>query len=156
MYVGIDPGPERSALVWFDGERVTAVEPDLANDAVLTRIYESMANCERIAVEGFVPYGSRIGHESIRTIELIGVCVFLGAVKITRKQAMLNLCGVQSAGDAQIRDALIERFGPGKAAAIGKKKTPGPLYGVSNHAWPALAVAVTYYDLDRAEAGHAA
>ena len=30
-----------------------------------------------------------------------------------------------------------------KDAAIGKKATPGPLYGVKSHAWAALAVAIT-------------
>ena len=45
-----------------------------------------------------------------------------------------------------IRQALIDRFG-GKEKAIGLKKTPGPLYGISSHAWAALALAITYSDL---------
>jgi hypothetical protein len=41
------------------------------------------------------------------------------------------------AKDANIRQALIDRFG-----AVGTKKMPGPLFGVSSHYWAALAVAV--------------
>jgi len=33
-------------------------------------------------------------------------------------------------------------YGGTRDAAVGTKKTPGPLYGVSGHAWQALAVAV--------------
>jgi len=50
------------------------------------------------------------------------------------------------AKDANIRQALIDRYGPGKDKAIGQKKTPGPLYGFKSHEWAALAVAVTWMD----------
>ncbi|MBV8782506.1 MAG: hypothetical protein JO353_14005, partial [Phycisphaerae bacterium] len=50
------------------------------------------------------------------------------------------------AKDGNIRQALIDRFGPTKERAIGKKKSPGPLYGMSGDCWSALAVAVTYAD----------
>ena len=50
------------------------------------------------------------------------------------------------AKDANVRAALIDRFGPSKRKAIGLKATPGPLYGVHSHMWSALAVAVTYGD----------
>jgi len=37
---------------------------------------------------------------------------------------------------------LIDRYGTTRAAAVGNKKTPGPLYGISGHKWAALAVGV--------------
>jgi hypothetical protein len=40
------------------------------------------------------------------------------------------------AKDANIRQALIDKLG-----AVGTKKAPGPLYGISGHLWAALAVA---------------
>ena len=52
-------------------------------------------------------------------------------------------------GDPQIRAALIDKFpatGGGKTPQIGTKAKPGPLYGMKNHCWPALAVAVTYLE----------
>jgi hypothetical protein len=42
--------------------------------------------------------------------------------------------------DAQIREAMIELHGGTKAAAVGTKKAPGPLYGVTGHAWQALGL----------------
>jgi hypothetical protein len=48
--------------------------------------------------------------------------------------------------DAIIRQVLIDRFGPGKDKAIGKKKTPGPLFGIVGDQWAALALAVTFAD----------
>jgi hypothetical protein len=68
--------------------------------------------------------------------------------RLERAEVKRRLCGQTRAKDANVRQALIDRFGgvDGKAAAIGRKSAPGPLYGVSSHLWAALAVAVTYAD----------
>jgi hypothetical protein len=58
----------------------------------------------------------------------------------------MHLCGNTRAKDGNIRQALLDRFGPGKAIACGTKKQPGPLYGVSKDVWQALALAVTWSD----------
>jgi hypothetical protein len=50
------------------------------------------------------------------------------------------------AKDANIRQALIDRFGGSKEAAIGTIKRQGPLYGVKGHEFAALAVAVTWIE----------
>lgn len=50
-----------------------------------------------------------------------------------------------AAKDANVRQALINRFG-GKDAAIGRKAAPGPLYGISRDMRSALAIAVTGHD----------
>jgi hypothetical protein len=41
---------------------------------------------------------------------------------------------------------MIDRFGPGKEKAIGRKATPGPLYGVKKDIWSALAIACYHLD----------
>ena len=74
-----------------------------------------------------------------------------GYTLVYRKDVKLHLCGDLRAKDANIRQALIDLFGPGKERAIGKKKTPGPLYGIRKHEWSALAVAVTYHDRAKLE-----
>ena len=61
----------------------------------------------------------------------------------------LALCGSARATDANLRAALLDRYG-GSGRAIGTRKAPGPLYGVKSHAWAALALAVTV-QLERAE-----
>ena len=62
----------------------------------------------------------------------------------------LHLCHSARATDANIREALLDRYGPGKEKAVGRKAAPGPLFGVSKDIWSALAVAVTFSD-QRAE-----
>lgn len=61
---------------------------------------------------------------------------------LPRRAVKLALCGDSRAKDANIRQALIDRFGG--SAAIGRKAAPGPLYGISRDVWSALAIAVTY------------
>jgi hypothetical protein len=99
--------------------------------------------------------------------------VFRGPVK-------LHLTGKMNSKDANVRQALIDRFG-GDSKAIGGKKCstchgkgwrgrqhdpcqagviddgtcwesiPGPLYGVTSHAWAALALACYWVDEARPE-----
>ena len=59
---------------------------------------------------------------------------------------MVHLCHDSRAKDTNIRQALLDLFpraGGGATPQVGTKGKPGPLYGVSSHAWPALAVAIT-------------
>jgi len=67
-------------------------------------------------------------------------------VWLMRKTVAAHLCNTSRANDSNIRQALIDRFGPGREKAIGTKKNPGPLYGIKKDLWSALAVAVTYAD----------
>ena len=46
--------------------------------------------------------------------------------------------------DAMVRAALIELHGGTRQVAIGTKQNPGPLHGVSSHAWQALGVVATH------------
>jgi len=56
---------------------------------------------------------------------------------VFRKDVKIQLCQSMRAKDANIRQSLLDRFGP-----VGTKKVPGPLFGVKSHIWSALAVAV--------------
>ena len=53
-------------------------------------------------------------------------------------------CARKGNKDSLVRAALIEMHGGDKSAAGGNKKNPGPLHGVSSHAWQALGVVVTH------------
>lgn len=73
--------------------------------------------------------------------------------RLTRDDVKRHLCGrTAKVGDPNIRAALIDRFGGigGKDAAVGRKGAPGPLYGIAADAWAALAVGVTWLDLEAA------
>jgi len=64
--------------------------------------------------------------------------------RLKRHEIKMHLCGNMRAKDANIRVALMDRFGGSQS--VGKKKTPGPLYGIAGDQWSALAVAVTWFD----------
>jgi hypothetical protein len=64
--------------------------------------------------------------------------------RLPRRAVKLALCGSVRATDATIRQALVDRYGPGRAAAVGVKAKQGPLYGIKADLWQALALAVTY------------
>lgn len=99
-----------------------------------------------IAIEMIASYGMAVGKEVFETCLWIGRFVQVAGPErvrlVYRKDVKLHLCGSPRAKDANIRQALIDRWG-GKAEAVGTIKKPGPLYGVKSHAWAALGVAVT-------------
>lgn len=152
MIFAIDPGPKLSAYVEFDGVRV--VDHGIDENA---SIWEMMfwTEADEMAIEMVASYGMPVGEDVFQTVWEIGrmchqwECVAKAgapAQLVYRKDVKLHLCGDTRAKEANIRQALIDRFGPGKEAAIGRKATPGPLYGVKSHEWSALAVAVTWWD----------
>ena len=61
--------------------------------------------------------------------------------RIKRLEVKLWLCHDSKAKDANIRQALIDRFGP-----VGTKNNPAPMFGMAGDMWAALAVAVTWWD----------
>jgi hypothetical protein len=42
--------------------------------------------------------------------------------------------------------ALIDRFAPGKDKPVGRKVTPGPLFGSKGDEWSAIAIALTAHE----------
>jgi hypothetical protein len=68
--------------------------------------------------------------------------------RLDRIDVKKHLLGKTTGDDSAIIHVLIDRFGGigGRAAAVGVKASPGPLYGVKTDAWQALALALTYAD----------
>ena len=98
-------------------------------------------------------YGKPVGNEVFETLVWIGR--FLEAaskhhpvVRITRREVKNHICrGHRKKNDSQVRSCLIERYGASGSDAIGTKRNPGPLYGVTGDMWAALAVGVAYREL---------
>jgi len=150
--IAIDPGTERSAWVVLDNGRLVTFAYSPNADVVAT-LSEERRNPRfpgaRLAVEMMACYGKPVGREVFETCVWIGrfVEAFGGAAMMVYRQAVkLHLCHSNRANDSTIRAALIDRFGPGRAAAIGTRRQHGPLYGVTGDVWQALAVAVTAHD----------
>ena len=146
LIIGLDPGPEQTGMVWLDDGTVS--HPGVhQNKTVLRMLYHALGE---VACEMIASYGMPVGRDVFETCVWIGR--FLGAAsaaghafhRLTRLEVKLHLCQSARAKDTNIRQALIDRYGP-----VGTKKTPGPLYGVTSHAWAALAVATTHADRQR-------
>ena len=141
--LAIDPGTTHSGLVIMVDGRVTSAQVS-ENSEVLAEL--GIHRATPVAIEMIASYGMAVGKEVFETCVWIGRFVQVAGPDrvrlVYRKDVKMHLCGTPRAKDANIRQALIDRYG-GKAEAIGSVKRPGPLYGVKSHAWAALAVAVT-------------
>lgn len=156
--LAIDPGTEQSAWVlWEDGD--VADHGKEPNDVVLARLMAPMADRDPVylALEAIASYGMAVGAEVFTTCIWVGRFIQAWVPRpyelIYRRQVKLHLCDSARANDANIRQALIDRFGQGtKAKAIGTKAAPGPLYGLKADRWAALGVALTFEALRAAQA----
>jgi hypothetical protein len=89
-----------------------------------------------------------VGREVFETVFAIGMFSqhVRGIRLVPRRDVKMHLCQSPRAKDGNIRQALLDRCG-----VVGTKKSPGPLYGISQHRWSALAVAVTAFERDATE-----
>jgi hypothetical protein len=141
--LAIDPGTTHSGWVYLSDR--TPIESGVVENAEVFRLFQRFA-CTPVAIEMIASYGMAVGKEVFETCLWIGRFVQAAGVDrvrlVYRKDVKLHLCASPRAKDANVRQALIDRWG-GKAEAIGNIKKPGPLYAVKSHAWAALGVAVT-------------
>lgn len=151
--LAVDPGTEESAFVLFDGQRVLqhATEPNADLLARLVNCGFSHAIHEAV-FEQVESFGMPVGREVFETVFWTGrffeaVALWGGTVvdRLPRRVVKLHLCSSARAKDANIRCAILDRFG-GKEQAIGRKAAQGPLFGIKSHEYAALAVALTWLD----------
>lgn len=147
MTIGIDPGPREYAWVVWDGSRVVDCGDTPNSQPYVWRGHPR----SQLAIEWIESFGMAVGREVFETVFSIGAMAMLvpDAIEVRlvpRRDVKLHLCASPRAKDANVRQALIDRFGP-----VGTKKNPGPLRGIASHRWAALAVAVTAHDLEQTE-----
>lgn len=156
--LALDPGTTQTGWCLLND---TAVDGSgvAANDDIL-RLLAHCPAADVLAVEMIASYGMAVGREVFETCVWIGRFQQAwrdpGAVQLVyRKDVKMHLCGTPRAKDPNVRQALIDLYpatGGGKTPQIGTKGRPGPLYGVSSHAWPALGVAVLVHSRMRSGA----
>jgi hypothetical protein len=148
--LAIDPGPTFSTAILYSRSqrRVLSIWGNEPNDAILELAsHELEAGPVPLCIEWIESMGMQVGAEVFDTCRWVGRFqqAYPGPVHLLRRSTIkLHLCGSRRAKDPDVRQALLDKFGPGRELAIGVKAKPGPLYGVSQHAWSALAVAVTF------------
>lgn len=147
--IAIDPGSERSAMLWYFGDQPQAIGISMLakNSGVLAELRTS-PYLQPLVIEMVACYGMPVGREVFETVRWIGRFTEAwesrgGQVEyVYRKDIKLALCGTARAKDPNVRQALIDRFG-GPASI----KKGGPLHGITKDLWSALAVAVAWSDL---------
>jgi len=145
----IDPGTTQSAIVLWNGKHV--FHPDLLPNKIIFEYISLHVSLYRIplVIEQVGHYGSgmAVGKDVFETVFWSGRFAQFAQMhgskfyRMQRQPIKAHLCGNARAGDPNVRQAIIDRFG-----VVGTKKNQGPLYGVKSHIWAALAVAVVWWD----------
>jgi hypothetical protein len=151
LLLALDPGSAQTGYVVFCSASWTVKDAGVVpNSTALAMCRTNPLGCDELVYEKIASYGMRVGMEVFATVEFSGRCIEAWHPKIAhgvyRREVKLHLCESPKANDASIRVALLDRFGGSKEKAVGRKASPGPLYGVSSHALSALAVAVTWLE----------
>lgn len=155
--IGIDPGDKQSAIVSIGDEcEVISHGIYLNGPELFDAINEAMrgrATERQVAIEMIASYGMPVGETVFETCVWIGQLVRhirhhyrVAPSKVYRKDVKIHLCQSMRAKDANIRQAILDRYpqtGGGKLPQVGTKSQPGPLYGIVADQWAALGVAIT-------------
>ena len=165
--LAIDPGSEKSGFVLLrPGPRLITDHGEvidsgkLPNEELRQRIREHGFGRVDVGVIEFTkPRGERAYAQLFealfwagRLAECLERCSVVESWerldRIEVKKHLTGKTGGKDANDSAIIAVLVDRFGGigGRAAAVGTKANPGPLYGVTGDAWQALALAVTWAD----------
>ncbi len=149
----IDPGNKVSGSVIYNTmiKQITDIHTEIENEELISLIPNYRGFTDYLIIETVRSYGMAVGDSVFETMEFLGRCRqaygMTRSVKMSRLEVKERLCHSHKAGDANIRQALLDLFpasGGGSRPQIGTKRLPGPLYGMSKHAWSALALGVAY------------
>lgn len=154
LVIGIDPGTSSSAYVAFDGADVVEHEiTSNVNVALYLRKlrergpfsevpFDHYPEAPAVVFESVESYGMTVGREIFQTIFWTGRLFQIArdtigpthVSRLPRRSVKKHLCRSNAVKDKHIRAALVKRFDSLK---------------LSSHEWSALAIAVTWWDLER-------
>jgi len=149
MILAIDPGNEQSAFVLWDGEKILNAAI-IKNSELLAGIIGSSEFKDEMVVEMVACMGMAVGKTVFETVFWIGrfYQAFRGGKnRLYRKDVKMHLCNSMRAKDSNISQALRDRFGEKPT-----KTKPNPVYGdfkLKRDEWQAMALAVTWWDLNK-------
>jgi Holliday junction resolvasome RuvABC endonuclease subunit len=159
--LAIDPGNKESGYAFIEMPDFKLIQYGKIANKDLVYLLErygksihDVADPDVFAIEKIASYGMAVGKDVFDTCIWIGQ--FVHALKgrdiayVYRKDEKMYLCGTMKAKDSNIRQELINRYAKfdfknGK----GTKKQPDTFYGVSKDVWQAIAVGVTYYEMNK-------
>ncbi len=149
--LAIDPGNKESGIVIWDGEKIKLREK-IDNYDFEDILIEN--DIDIAVIEMVASYGMAVGATVFET------CVWVGRFmeqiinydieivhRMARMDVKMHLCHKANAKDANITQALCDRFAYGlKNKGKGTKKEHGFFYGFKSDIWAAFALAVTFHD----------
>ena len=160
IVLGIDPGPETHGAVVYDTilRRVlwsSKAAPTWEVIAVAVEHNVGHTVIERPAAMGTIGSGI-VGHMLDTAWEAGRLSSMLsgqGDTQTMTRREVLRHLGVLSgrgSADSRVRAACIaDHETPGGPPAVGRKAAPGPLYGVSSHAWQALGLVLAWLEMNK-------
>lgn len=143
--LAIDTGTVETGYCIVDEKAYRPVEFGKIENAQLLSVIDGFSG--RAAIEGFACYGMPVGASTIESITWNGRFIERLNVQdipweyVYRKDEKIHICGSMKAKDANIRQALIDRFGE-----VGTKNNQGFFYGFKADIWTAFAIAVCAID----------
>jgi hypothetical protein len=165
MILAIDPGNTESGFALIDPTTCRPIEAGkIPNEQLLDHLHQWLFYgpedyVTSVAIEMVESYGMPVGKTVFET------CVWIGRFAqvvdslthsrpfevpcdlVYRKNVKLHLCGTSKAKDANITQALIDRFASGQPnRGKGTKADPGWFYGFKADIWQAYALAVLTAD----------
>lgn len=151
--LAIDPGNEYSGVVVIDSATYRPLDCVKIKNDNLENYLALSTNFDRAVIEMVASYGMPVGVTVFETCVAIGRFErilderYIEHGRLFRREVKLNICGVASAKDSNIVQALADRFAPGAPnKGKGTRSTPGWFYGFKSDIWQAYALAVTWVD----------
>ena len=154
VIIGIDPGPTHSAYLQLRDGKIhdhAKLENSILLDIIgsLHPAIGTRGQDRLVAVEFLQSFGMPVGKEVFETAYFIGRIQQVASdckvrlAPVYRKEVVLHHCQSPRAKDANVRQAMLDRWGP-----QGTKKAPGATYGISADIWSALAIATYAMDCE--------
>jgi hypothetical protein len=158
MLLAIDPGDVMTGYCALDENYKPVCKGKISNDEML-RLFTAMAvnsEVDHMVIEMIKSYGMAVGDNVFETCVMVGklehAADMLGIThsRLTRMDVKMAVCHNSRAKDANVTQALIDRFAQHDTArGKGTKKNPDWFYGFARDMWAAYAVGVTYMDMER-------
>lgn len=158
----VDPGTYSSGIIILKSKNKEIIYYNKAinNETLIDKINKNSEQekykFDYLIFEMISNYGMPMGDDTIQTILMIGRIIEAAGKKncrkILRQTIKSEICHNPKAEDSNVRQAIIDmypRTGSGKVPQIGTKKFPGPLYGITSHAWSALAVGLAWISINK-------
>lgn len=153
--LAIDPGNTHSGIALIETGTCKPLKiAKMPNDQVLALV--AMADYEHLSIEMIASYGMSVGKEVFDTCVWIGRFIQRHANRneawadcklVYRRDVKLHHCHSAKAKDANITQALIDRFACGEPnRGKGTKSAPGWFHGFAADIWQAYALAVLTSD----------